>query len=106
MRQPGSLGEKQEEVKGNVLQYKQFVTPQGMVYDITATRNKDGSVKVAFSNQQSGQTFENVGYRPDDYKVSKFAQKIEEHQRDLKKLLFWNKKFNKQGQNKCLLLMR
>jgi len=73
MSQPGDLSYKPEELKGNVLAYKQYISPQGQVYSVVTAKEKN-KVATAIVDSQKGWTKESVGYKPEQSQVTSVSQ--------------------------------
>jgi len=73
MPQPGDLPYKPEELKGNVLAYKQYISPQGQVYSVVTAKEKD-KVTTAVVDSEKGWTKESVGYKPEQSQVASISQ--------------------------------
>jgi len=74
MSQPGDLPYKPEELKGNVLAYKQYISPQGQVYSVVTAKEKDKAT-TAVVDSQKGWTKETVGYQPEQSQVTSVSQR-------------------------------
>jgi hypothetical protein len=71
--QPGDLPYKPEELKVNVLAYKQYISPQGQFYSVVTAKEKD-KVTTAVVDSQKGWTKETVGYQPEQSQVTSVSQ--------------------------------